>query len=101
MGCSEEVVVWGVTVPLDAARDSWLGRFVSFRWGGRATGALVMSGVVCDISVSCGVASGAWRWIKLCGLGACVVSAASTRALMATTPQSVAMTNAKQRMLEW
>jgi len=55
-----------------------------------------MTGVVCDIPASGGVTSGAWRWIKLCGLGACVVSAASTRALMATTPQSVAMTNAKQ-----
>jgi len=56
----------------------------------------VVTGVVCDIPASGGVTSGAWRWIKLCGLGACVVSAASTRALMATTPQSVAMTNAKQ-----
>jgi hypothetical protein len=60
----------------------------------------VVTGVVCDIPASCGVASDAWRWIKLCGLGACVVSAASTRALITTTPQSVAMTNAKQRMLK-
>jgi hypothetical protein len=31
MDCSEEVVVWDVTVPLDAPTESWLGRFVSFR----------------------------------------------------------------------
>ena len=59
----------------------------------------MVTGVVCDIPGSSGVASGAWRWIRLCGLGACVVSAARTRALMATT-QSVAMTNAKRWMLE-
>jgi len=89
-----------MTVLLDAPSGNWPGRFVSFRWGERAAGALVVPGVVCDVPASGGVTSGAWRWIKLCGLGACIVSAASTSELMATT-QSVAVTKAKRWMLEW